>query len=1587
MLLGTGTMEQAQFLLAPRGSGARPAVLFLSHSGVDAEAARELKRRLEDSVSGREAGLVVWLDVAGNLVPGPDGWQAQIERVIEQTCTAFAVYVGSTGVVNWVENEVRLGLSRATRDRIPFVPILARDIRSDAVLPFARQYQAVRDPLNDAGEFGKLLEGVLQTGKPPIIIDPPFVGLRAMKEEDGALFFGRSAELDELSGKLATSRLAAVVADSGSGKSSLVRAGLIPHYRGGILADQHSREPDRRIWHVVVMHPGRSPVDGLRLAVTMAAEQRGLSFDETNALRNAIDFANAPQTAFALQCGLPAGTTETLLVVDQLEELFTQAPGPQRKPFIDWFLSLVAPGAQPSIRVALTIRGDHFNLCSSHEELFALLSRESSVLRLKSLSPGGLDAIVRQPLKLAGHTDRGEQEALISQVRQQVSDRPGDLALVQMALYETWNRRRQHGDDLLESFAAVGGVAGALATAADEVRTKKLDDDERQLLEAVLVRLVVLGETAGATRRTASIVEFGPADSAKRLLISKLADEEYSRLLLVSSDTVEICHEQLTTQWPWWQTWINVPAHALDMRRLAPVMAKARDWLEAPVGERESFLATGADLQIFSNLAAAHADWLSEVERAFVADSRRQDDARIRKEHGARDTERRLRQEAEENAQRAEDNAKAAQSNAARAEENARKAKWRQWLSAAFAVLLAFAAVVALFAWHYEIEQKGIAQQQTQRAVANETRALTALSSVALAAGDANGAAELAIAAWPRSKDDANRPQLESTLQALSAPLSGSRLYEREFNHDGPVNGALLTQDGGRALSWSDDKTLRLWDLPSGKQIGLSIQFTSPLDGALLTKDGSRALSWSADNTLQLWDLASGKQICPPMQHQGEIFGALLVPDGGRALSWSDDNKLRQWDLLTGQQIGTSIQHEDEILGALLTPDGSRVLSWSGDILRMWDLTTSRQINPSMLHGGLVQSVLLTPDASRVLSWSDDNTLRLWDLATGRQIGASMQHQGRVNGALLTPDGSRALSWSEDKTLRLWDLATGQQVGPSIQHDGPVKGAVITPDGRRALSRSDDKALRLWDLATGQQIGSSMQHDGPVRGAVITGGGSRALSWSDDKNLRLWDLATGQQIGPSMQHGGPVGGAVISADGGRALSWSFDNTLRLWDLAGSQIGSSMLHDDGVVGALLTPDRNRALSWSLDNTLRLWDLATGRQTGPAMRHWARVNGALLTPDGGRAISWSDDKTLRLWDLATGRQTGPAMQHWARVNGALLTPDGGRAISWSDDKTLRLWDLASGRQIGPAMQHWARVNGALLTPDGGRVISWSEDKRLRLWDLASGKQIGPAMQHDGPVTGALFTPDGGRAISWSDDERLRLWDLASGKQIGPAMQHDGPVTGALFTPDGGRAISWSDDKTLRLWDLASGRQIGPAMQHHRPVTGALLAPDGNHALSWSQGTLRLWDLAGGSQIGPSMQNESAVFGAILTSDGNRALSWSFDGTLQLWDLASGKEIRSPSPMSHNGPVVGAEFVDDSSRVLSWSSDGTIRLWDVGTPAAPNLLETACRLLKNTDLAPYGKRYGIELQEPICSKGVAIPPPDWTRIERMNSTAASP
>jgi hypothetical protein len=606
-------------------------LLFLSHAGVDSDAALRLVEQIEATPTARDHGLKVWIDKR-DLRAGRD-WQGQLEDAIQTRSTAFAVLLGQNGVINWVDREVRLGLTRAAPGngsvRYPFIPILSEGSGGAAALPgFASLYQGVGDATRDAGELQKLVEAALDLGRSPPVVTEPFRGLRPFEEEHHHLFFGRKGETDELIELLRRKRLLMIVGDSGSGKSSLAKAGLAYRFRGGALEDLSRTEPDTRVWHVIETRPLATPFAKLADNVAELARQLGRSAADQENYRERIRSRDAQRVRDALKDASPP-RAEILLLVDQFEELFTLAAADDRERFITLLVELADGTLGPeAIRVVLTMRSDYYNLSFPYKAFYALVEggERAAKFRLKRINPDGLRECVQGPLELAG-LPRTSTQVLTDRIVQDVGDEPSNLALLETALDQAWKRRTEHGDDLVAAYLRVGGVAGALANLAETV-FDKLTPDEQQLAEALFLRAVRLGDTGGATRR---IVHEDELSNAAMELAAKLSRDEGGRLLFIRGETgqrtIEVAHEALVTQWPRYQTWLQQVA---SLKRIhEALIERARRWRTAKerwrtliLSERGRLLLTGGDLEEAKRLLAGGSHLLSADERALVRASR-----------------------------------------------------------------------------------------------------------------------------------------------------------------------------------------------------------------------------------------------------------------------------------------------------------------------------------------------------------------------------------------------------------------------------------------------------------------------------------------------------------------------------------------------------------------------------------------------------------------------------------------------------------------------------------------------------------------------------------------------------------------------------------------------------------------------------------------------------------------------------------------------------------------------------------------------------------------------------------------------------
>jgi energy-coupling factor transporter ATP-binding protein EcfA2 len=1004
--------------------------LFLSHAGVDSDAALALVRRLEECEEAQTRGLKVWIDKADLGAGGR--WKDALQSALASS-TAFAVYVGSRGVVNWVWDEVNVALDRAHKEPdYPLIPVLAAGTTSADLPSFLSQYQGVGDPTHP-DELRKLVRAVLRLEpRTKVALEhEPFVGLQAFTSNKAHLFFGREKETDELVSLLHETPLVLVTGDSGSGKSSLVLAGLVPAFRGGRLAGSPEAGPDQTIWHVVETRPGTDPFGRLADDVRDAAERTGTNPGKASELAELVRSREPEKVRDAVLSGAPKETsrpTGVLVVVDQFEEFRTST---QAVAYVAALLRLATPG-DDRIRVMLTMRRDYLYACDSFPDLMERLQggNPSGRYLLHRMSREGLHAIITKPLDLAG-VDERDREGLARMVLKDVGDEPGELALLQMALWRTWSEARGRGPDLVRTYISIGRVEGALAQAADDV-FGHLSAEEQRCAETLFIRLVRPGEAGGATRRVALLKEF---DAPTRALATKLSQKEQWRLLTVHEDTVEIAHEQLATQWLRYQRWIanlsGDPEHSLpadprgdDLRLLQALNTDAARWEKAPADDVVRYIATGMDLELYRQLAGRRDAWFSEVERRFVLAS--VDADRIEKQ--------RRKDEQDERERLLKDRSAAA-------------ARYGR-IAALLALVTAFAVISAVIAIGYwnksvEVQQRTVAQLlaiQARRTAAEastpnliERAAALALESLAL---------------------DHNANRLGQADAVETARKMLSRLPLRVLTNVGKTlpGCSLAVLPDGRWASGGSDGNIKLWPR-DGVGEPVVLPHGDGVRSLAVLADG-RLASGGNDGNIKLWPRDGVG--APVVLAHGDAVLSLAVLTDGRLASGGRDGVIKLWSR-DGVGAPIILTRGSAVWSLAALPDG-RLASGGIDSIELWPSGGSAE--PTVFaHGVAFLSLAVLPEA-RLAGGNKDGSVTLWPKG-GADEPVVLNHGGWVWSLAVLPDG-RWASGGSDGNIKLWPK---DRVGEPVvlPHGDMVYSLAVLPDGRLASGGSDGK-IKLWLL-------------------------------------------------------------------------------------------------------------------------------------------------------------------------------------------------------------------------------------------------------------------------------------------------------------------------------------------------------------------------------------------------------------------------------------------------------------------------------------------------------------------------------------------
>ncbi len=1159
-------------------------------------------------------------------------------------------------------------------------------------------------------------------------VEAPYQGLAAYGPERAGWFFGREDLVDELLRRLARRRLLAVFGASGSGKSSLLRAGLVPavlaghlpapdqgggidreahgqaEASGGVLADRRGTGPGTPT--VLVMTPGPDPVG--EVAVRLAR----LSGVPAGALR--ADLVADPahlDLAVRQALGGDAAGPELLLVVDQFEEIFTLCRDDAgRAGFVAALLAAVrAPGSR--LRVVLGVRADFYGRCAESPELPAALSG-AQVLVGPMTPPQVRDAVVR-PAERAGAMVEG---ALVSTIVAQVAGRAGALPMASHALLEAWWRRRGSAVTLA-GYEAAGGMDGAVAQTAERI-WQEFDDGQRRAARHVLLRMVEVG--TGDEPVTSRRLEHGEIDDTGPVTASVVERLAGARLVTVDDHSVRLAHEALLGAWPRLRDWLDEDREGVRVHRQLTQAAMVWQSLDRDPGA----LLRGLALSRTRAWARTRPSGLSGTEQEFLAASQRADERRLA---GRRRRGRVMLGALAGVAVVVTVLASLAIVQAGRAADERDHALHGQLIASARAQMARDPQLAFLLAGEaYRLRPDTLAESVLRQATLN-WRGLTSRqvfgprNKAAAVTRDGRhavaGTAEGTVRLWHAT---------EPAGEALMLPEPGRDLYA-----------VAISDDGRLVASAHNEPVVRVWDstVPTRGPILLP-GHTGPVRDIRFSPDGTTLASGDADGTVRLWDLTG-----PPV--------ARVLPGGGRgavyALGWSADGRrlaagteeapARIWDVRSPGRAPVELGDSVDTDELLFSPDGSRVATGDDGTLRIWSSGGGPPTVLGRLRG--VVPAAFSADGQRLITTNGYGVLGFWDTVVPGDPLTLRGHAGAVRAATVGPDG-HLVSVGEDGTFRTWDIGGPWHPDVAHPHDGLAHVARFSPDGRH--------------------IASGGIADGTVRVTAATP--SPAPTGDDGRPATDGPAATAVTDRPSEPvvlagHAGMVLDLAFAPDGVRLASLDAGGTVRIWAW---RTGTLTATFDAARSSRVSfgPDNERLLT-SGPGGVRVWD---GIERGVPVGVPVPAAGAIAAfgPDGRRMVTGADDGTVSIRQVS-GEAAVDLGRHDAAVTSVAFAPGGDSVASLSLDSTIRIWPATGGSAtLLAAAGQGAATTRLIYTPDGRHLalLGGQELSGIQLW--ATGAATEPVTLRPlgtGPL-GFAFSPDGERVVTVHSDGSVRTWD---------------------------------------------------------------------------------------------------------------------------------------------------------------------------------------------------------------------------------------
>jgi WD40 repeat protein/class 3 adenylate cyclase len=1137
--------------------------------------------------------------------------------------------------------------------------------------------------------FQLVIDGLRNDFEPPRTLDKqeeddavfraevgtPYKGLEAFQPQDAEFFFGREELVANLAERLSDSPFLAVVGPSGSGKSSVVRAGLVPAIWSGTAGLATSRD-----WKVVIMTPGVHPLE--ELAVRIATE-RGVSPGAVleDLRREPHNFCLAVRQLLLDH----SPDAKVVLIVDQAEEVFTLCHDEtERRTFIEVLAHAAGEDAQTV--VVLSLRADFYGHCAAFPSLAALVQDHQALV-----GPMREEEIRRAIELPANKAGLKLEDGLVSRILDDLGGEPGSLPLLSHALLETWSRR-EDSTMSVRAYVESGGVRGAIARTADAVY-EQLEPAQQEVAKRIFLRLAEPGRGTEDTRRRASLTELLPGGDEQFGVEEVLDILARSRLVTVGQDSVEVAHEALIREWPLLRRWLDEDREGLQIhRRLTDDSA---EWIRFE--HDTSLLYRGARLHAAQEWAEERGADLSPAEREFLDASRA---AEVDELDRARRRQRRL-----------------------------------LGVAIALAVLLVLAVLAAVFALNQQSKAKRAEDSATARALvqAVQTQLPKQLDLATLLGIEAE---RLHSTPDGRSAVLTAMQQGGRVIHYLRG--SPDRVADVAFSPDGkyvaaigddgrarlwnpatgaPVGNPFESVGTGNAVEFTRGDLLgaagdsiRLFD---AARHSLVATLSASADDLAFSQDGKQ-LAANASPGAVVWDVASRQPIAR-LKVKGVPATKVAFSTDGRTVAVATPAGVVLWDVRTRSQKRLPLK----AAAVAFDPRGTElaIAPDSGPVVLL-NLRTSRSTKLPIADA---TALAFSSDGTR-LAAATGRAVSLVDMHTRQALPVQLTaHSGAVNAVAFSPDGRTLASASDDGTAIVWDAQRDPR-STELAKAGPSATSVAeAANGTFAAARGPD--VLVWKNAADRvpdTIGS---------GALLLD-----LNLSDDGKTLAASTQSGDVVVASLPGGQartlrprspnvtePVVAVALSRDG-KLLASSLQNGQVLLELAsasklGAALPSDSSHPPFALDLALSPDDRTLAAGRTDGTIALWDVANRKLLGkPFGAQGQEIRSVSFSPDGSLLASTNAQNQIKLWDVKKHVAAGEPFQAKADLIGVRFSPDGRLVAAATTQGQVLLFDVASRQQLGePLTGHRGPVYSITFTADGTHVVSAGKDGRVLLWNI--------------------------------------------------------------------------------------------------------------------------------------------------------------------------------------------------------------------------------------------------------------------------------